>query len=492
MLLLVAYTGSNVYGQIITDSDKKLKTQKSKKKDGLFGLFDKKKGKSASGPFSQKKSNTGPRTSDTSPFTAFNKRKNQTPRSISSQRRDLFKKQRYTAPRYSSSGMAGIMSGKKKPTPRYSSGQPFTKKDKAATPRYSSQRPFQKSFFAQMFERNSGPRYSPGSPFSRKEKLASPRYSGGMPFTRKDKSIKPRYSPGSPFEQNFFSLLFDKNSGPRYSQGQPFSKREKTASPRYSAGSPFDKTFLERLFSAEPQIKYSAGSPFTKKDKAINTRYSAGSPFTKKDKAVNPRYSAGSPFTNKDKQVTPRYSKRDPYKKSFFARLFFTEPVPRYSAGSPFDSRQYLANPRYSTNKNRFDVNERMKKQTRYYDVASTKYRGTYRKPTKLTWNLDNLVLSSKTKRYEGNKMPRYDPEQNKSIANYTGTYKQKSISQKKMHPSAKHLTANQDSDAVRSGIRKWNIFWNRLNRNKVQPDAVTDKISKPKFDRKEAKIWNE
>lgn len=418
MLLLVAYSGNEAYGQIITDSDKKLKTQKKDRKDKLFGIFNKKKGQSSSGPFNQKRSNTAPRTTGGSPFTAFNKRKQQTPRSISSQRRDLFKNQRYTSPRYSSSGLAGVMSGKKKPAPRYSSGQPFSSKDKITSPRYSSGKPFQKSFFAQLLERKSNPRYSSGQPFSNKEKLASPRYSGGMPFTRRDKSVTPRYSSGSPYEQ----------------------------------------TFLERLFSTQPTIRYSVGPTYTKKDRAVSPRYSVG----------------------------------DPFKKSWLARIFTSDPYPRYSVGSPFDSKQYLITPKYSTNKNRFEVDERLKKQSRIYDFASSKYRGTYRKSTRLKWNVDNLWLSSKTKRYEGNKVPRYGPQQNTSLANYSGSFKQKSINQKKMHPSAKHLSANQDSEAVRGGIRKWNIFWTRLNRNKVQPDAVTDKISKPKFDRKEAKIWND
>ncbi|MEQ9051751.1 MAG: hypothetical protein RLP11_15675, partial [Marinoscillum sp.] len=59
-------------------------------------------------------------------------------------------------------------------------------------------------------------------------------------------------------------------------------------------------------------------------------------------------------------------------------------------------------------------------------------------------------------------------------------------------HPSANYTKANQDSEMIRNSMRKWNLFWTRVNRNKQQPNAVTDTTLKPKFDRKEAQIWND
>lgn len=43
----------------------------------------------------------------------------------------------------------------------------------------------------------------------------------------------------------------------------------------------------------------------------------------------------------------------------------------------------------------------------------------------------------------------------------------------------------------LRNSLRKWNVLWVQLNRNKQQPNAVKEKISKPKFDKKEREIWN-
>ncbi len=531
-LILIAYSGNEAYGQLITDSDKRLKTQKSDKKGWLYNLFHQDKGKSSSrGALQRRKRGTSPRYSSGSPFAAFNKRKSTTPRSVTSKRRDLFKKQRYTSPRYSSSGLAGLLSGKKKPIRTSGSRPPFTKKDKRVSPRTSSGKPFQQSLFAQFFNRDRGPRYSSGSPFTKKQLSVAPRYSAGSPFSRKQKSVTPRYSAGTPFEQNFLSQLFNRNSGPRSESGSPFSKKQLSVNPRYSAGSPFtskDKkvaprysqrssegdTFLERLFSPKSQVRYSAGSPFTRKQLSVTPRYSAGSPFTRKDKNITPRYSqgspyelnlfekifhskpdvrysAGSPFTRKQKSVTPRYSVGSPEYQSVLDRLLNKKTQPRYSQGSPYASMKWnWIKPRYSTNKHRFDGNDRQKEANRPYNFYSSKYKGTDKGRSKVGFTINNLWTSNQQKRYEGNEVPRFDPKQSPS-ANFSGNFKRKWISEKDMHPSFRSNKVNSDSELIRKSMRKWNIFWTRFNWNKAQPDAVTDKISKPKFDRKEAEIWN-
>ncbi len=78
------------------------------------------------------------------------------------------------------------------------------------------------------------------------------------------------------------------------------------------------------------------------------------------------------------------------------------------------------------------------------------------------------------------------------AIANYLGPYKMKVKYAKHQHPSYKYKKAAYVSnDFFREAMRKWNIMWVKLNGNKEQPQAVKDKISKPKFDRKEREIWN-
>lgn len=145
----------------------------------------------------------------------------------------------------------------------------------------------------------------------------------------------------------------------------------------------------------------------------------------------------------------------------------------------------------YSSNKNRFEVDEKMKKQ-RTYAYEDTQYKGTYRMARAWYYGVENLVSSGISANFEGRKAPLYNPRQNKDASGYTGDYKRKWIRQHEMHPSSNYSRANQDSEMVRESLRKWNILWTRINRNKEQPDAVTDKISKPKFDRKEAEIWND
>ncbi len=79
------------------------------------------------------------------------------------------------------------------------------------------------------------------------------------------------------------------------------------------------------------------------------------------------------------------------------------------------------------------------------------------------------------------------------NVASFEGTYKSKFTKKKDMHPGANyHNASNISNQTVREGLRKWNIFWVRLNRNKEMPDGTKEKIKEPKFDRKETDIWNE
>lgn len=60
------------------------------------------------------------------------------------------------------------------------------------------------------------------------------------------------------------------------------------------------------------------------------------------------------------------------------------------------------------------------------------------------------------------------------------------------MHPSVNYLVAkNIPYKFLRKGLRKWNVFWVRLNDVKVTPKGSRRIAKKPKFDKKEKDIWN-
>lgn len=440
--------GERAHAQLITDSESKLKTQK-KKDDRGFLFFNKKKKKtnrSSGRGFSNKETRaSSPRSSTGSPFASFNKRKSVSPRTSSASRATVFKQYQNKAPRYSDQGMAGVMK-QKRPNVRYSTGQPFTKKDRFVTPKYSSGSPYTTSGgISQLFKPKTSPRTATGKVYSTKNKSVSPRYSQAKTrFSKRDFSVSPRYSVA----------------------GTANPKKSKTVSPKYSRpGSPFDRKDVV----ASP--RYSLGSPFSKKDMSVSPRYSSpGSPFNKKDFAVSPRYSLGTPFGSKSSKVSPKYS-----------------------LGSPYLSMNWnWIKPAYSEDKDRFEVNEKIKK-SRLYDYEGMEYRGKDSKKQQWYENLSAMITSGIRARYEAEKkLPIYDPQPNKAAASYSGDFKLKWIQSKSMHPSSNYTHATQDSQAIRESLRKWNILWVRLNRNKVQPDAVTDKISKPKFDRQEKDIWND
>jgi hypothetical protein len=76
-------------------------------------------------------------------------------------------------------------------------------------------------------------------------------------------------------------------------------------------------------------------------------------------------------------------------------------------------------------------------------------------------------------------------------IAANHGTYKYARPHYKNMHPSVKHLGAKGiTSENMRIGLRKWNVFWVRINRGKIDPKGARDYAKKPKFDKRERDIW--
>jgi hypothetical protein len=118
---------------------------------------------------------------------------------------------------------------------------------------------------------------------------------------------------------------------------------------------------------------------------------------------------------------------------------------------------------------------------------------GTIKVPLKWKSKSDTYQSSDALMSFEGPiRLPLYWPLESLDEAEFSGNFKKNWVKKNSMHPSAVYKKANFDSELIRDGMRTWNVLWTRLNRNKQQPDAVTDKISKPKFDRKEAEIWND
>ena len=154
-----------------------------------------------------------------------------------------------------------------------------------------------------------------------------------------------------------------------------------------------------------------------------------------------PKYSKPVSWRGYPTFRSPRYSKPVSWKGAPGGN------VNRYSKPVSWKGAYFPGKPRYSSFKNRFVVSKKWKKMTNKYNPLLEDYRGfhKYKKP------------------------------------NY-----------KNMHPSVNYMTAkNIPIKFVRKGLRKWNIFWVRLNDSKLQPKGVRKVAKKPKFDKKEKDIWN-
>ena len=139
--------------------------------------------------------------------------------------------------------------------------------------------------------------------------------------------------------------------------------------------------------------------------------------------------------------MAPLYSQGMP-----FTRKDYTVNT-RYSVGNPFRGARWVVKPRYSESKNRFYVlPNRIKKQIRIYNESST-YRGDY-------------------------KIAKKGPGDQHPSSNY-------------------HFAMRFSSPKVRKALRKWNVFWVRVNGNKEASKGVKASVRNPKFDKKEKDIWN-
>lgn len=259
-------------------------------------------------------------------------------------------------------------------------------------------------------------------------KPVSPKYSAGSPFKTKQE-VSPKYSSVTSRSDRYGV------KSPRYSRPNPFGSKPYNIQPRYSSGNPF------RGADYKVAPRYSSRSPFRGADYKVAPRYSSGNPFRGADYKVSPRYSSGNPFRGADYKVEPRYSGGNPFRGADY------KVEPRYSSGSPFRGSDYRVVPRYTGTKKR-KLNSEEKSELQYYQFLTLDYRGDHK-------------------------------------------FKYKKIGDQ--HPSVNyHQAMKYNSPNVRESLRKWNVFWTRLNGNKTRPKGVDDNIKKPKFDNNERVIWND
>lgn len=87
----------------------------------------------------------------------------------------------------------------------------------------------------------------------------------------------------------------------------------------------------------------------------------------------------------------------------------------------------------------------------------------------------------------------RYYKKLSGDMSNYTGDFKIKRRKYKDMHPSASHRYAkNIDGRQNRERFRKFRLWWTGLWKKSEQPDAVTEKQRRPRYDKGESEIWND
>lgn len=125
------------------------------------------------------------------------------------------------------------------------------------------------------------------------------------------------------------------------------------------------------------------------------------------------------------------------------------------------------------------------------------KYKGNTKRRTKWAYVLYQKDNSRATAKFTGVKVTSYNDkiaDFNKTAAQnarYTGTMKVAKRNNK-MHPSASYVYGKRaGSYEDKELFRKLNMYWVRINGNKVQPESVKESAPKNKFDKKEKDLWN-
>lgn len=411
-----------VSAQLITDSDRRLKTQKAKEQPSTGGA------------------STQP---SKSPFSAFRKKAYVERRSINGLKSFFADKSAVTPRTASNKKETKTFFPQSTSRPKYSSGSPYSSKGYVrVTPRSTNGRnPFEGYSFSRSPKYSAGqvwspkdlyksPRYSVGQPYKRYNYIRSPKYSVGQVWSPKDLYKSPRYSVGDPYKR------YNYIRSPKYSVGNVWSDKDKNKSPRYSSNIIWSKKDLYK------SPRYSVGDPYKGYSSFSSPKYSVGNVWSNEDKNKSPRYSTNIIWSKKDLNKSPRYSIGAIWSKEDLNKS------PRYSIGNPYDGYKFLnVPPKYSSDKNRFVIDKRYNKENTVLDLEAGSYLGDF----KMDWK--------KTKN---------------------------------MHPSFSHHNADQSLEVMRESMRKWNIFWVRLNTNQVDPKGVKEKVEKPKFDKKEVDIWND
>lgn len=344
---------------------------------------------------------------------------------------------------------------------KYSSGSPFRGNTRDVSPRVSKGNPFRGGSYSKDVKFSAGnpfrninyeksPRYSPSNPFRGRKYHIVELNSVPNPFRGINHKIAPRYSPSNPFK----GLKY--NVKPNYSSPNPFRGQKHKLAIRYSPSNPFKGA----KYKIEP--RYSPSNPFKGLKYNIAPRYSIGNPFRSEKHKVEVRYSPSNPFKGTEYKIEPRYSNTGDDFNNRFPNDYNS---PRYSPGIPFRDINYKVKPRYS---------EGMPFKTKDYKVRP-RYTGTSYGAAKKMLNKELRLIS-------------YYHE----TSHWKGDLKIKRKQIGDQHPSSNYHFAKKFSDpSVRKLLRKWNVYWTRLNGTKQQSKNVRKDIEEPKFDKKEKVLWN-
>ncbi len=365
--------------------------------------------------------------------------------------------------RYSSVSPRPIFDRRSKPATMQSKGSPLGFSKARGIARYSIGSPYSNKRIGRPERYQSPPNPFQGSNTSKY--VAKQRRSPPIPFR------KPKYHKGwtpvtadSPFMGSSRWAV-----NPRYSKGSPFKNKRYDVAPRYSR----PKEFTGGKIAAAP--KSIEKKPFTRKDMRAPTNLSANNPFGSRKWAVNPRYSEGSPFKNQKYDVAPRYSRPKEFTGGRIAAAPKSISGPmwpnkkqkmsgKFSEETTFPRYLYTYKPK--TTKGEMPFDDKYKVIPRYTINSGFSFKRFYIKWGRPTSNTEET---------------------------YTGPIKMVHKKSSDMHPSVKVVSArNANSRFTKEAMRKWNVTWNNIYGNNVQPEAVKKKVKKSKFDKGEIEIWNE
>ena len=328
-------------------------------------------------------------------------------------------------------------------------------------------------------------------PFGKKDAPGPPRLSSPSPFPKKYHNVRPAYTGTSNFNlamRNFWKTFpvpgtSGKDAGPvTYKQDRE----------RYKNIAKFKGPFPDlRMKKPTPPATSRGLGPVVWEAKPKPARPSklsiTGMPFTKKDNPGPPRFSQPQP--KKNYNVKPRYTGTPSFN---LAMRNFWEKNTRMRAVKDAGPVMFK------------------KEREKYKNIA--KFRGPFpdlraKKPGPpknsseigpVVWDVKPKEKPQDVSKYLGphggiriskNMYKKGDGD----LANYLGPYKIKVAKVKgDLHPSHRYKkTVLIKSDFAKMGYRKWNVFWAGISRNPEEPKGVKEKISKPKFDKKEREIWN-